>query len=264
MSIRNTLTSLMASTARGWRGTRAARHSRQPETMLKLYEFEGCPFCRLVREALTELDLDALILPCPRGGTRWRPEAERVGGRAQFPLLVDENHHRVLYESADIIAHLRAHYGEGRNREAAAAPGLAAKASAQMATVLRGFAGVNARGVGGRGPERPLTLYSFESSPFSRLVRETLCELELAYVLRNMGKAVNADMGPPWVREKLFSDTPVQGRNRQRMFDRTGRLQVPYLIDPNTDVELYESEDIVRYLHENYGAGRREKDNAHS
>lgn len=252
MHMINALTSTLASTARGWRGTKAARRSRQPEKLLELYEFEGCPFCRLVREALTELDLDAVIHPCPRGGTRWRPEAERIGGRAQFPLLVDPNTGQTLYESADIIAHLREHYGEGRNRRASA-PGPLAQVGANAATALRGFAGLSARGVNGDGPAQLLELYSFESSPFSRMARETLCELELAYVLRNMGKAVGADMGPPWVRTKFFPDTPVQGRNRKRMMELTGRMQVPYLIDPNTEAQMYESADIVRYLRATYG-----------
>ena len=60
--------STVASSLRLWRGTRAAVATRQPRQLLELYEFESCPYCRLVREALTELDLDAMILPCPRGG----------------------------------------------------------------------------------------------------------------------------------------------------------------------------------------------------
>lgn len=253
MQVINALTSTLASTARGRRGTKAARHSLQPAQLLTLYEFEGCPFCRLVREALTELDLDAVIHPCPRGGARWRPAAERIGGRAQFPLLVDDNTGRVLYESADIIAYLRENYGAGRSRNAGA-PGALAQVGANAATALRGFAGTSARGVNGTGPEQRLELYSFESSPFSRIARETLCELEIAYVLRNMGKAVNADMGPPWVRARFFANTPVAGRNRKRMMEMTGRMQVPYLIDPNTSTQMYESADIVQYLHKTYGA----------
>lgn len=34
---------------------------------LLLYEFEACPFCRKVREAITILDLDVIFYPCPRG-----------------------------------------------------------------------------------------------------------------------------------------------------------------------------------------------------
>lgn len=252
MSIVNLVSSTLASSARGWRGTRAARDSRQPETMLQLYEFEGCPFCRLVREALTELDLDAVIYPCPRGGRRWRPVAEQIGGRAQFPLLVDDNTDTILYESADIVAYLYREYAAVARREQAVPAGPLAIAASNVASVVRGLAGSRAS-ASPREPEQLLELYSFESSPYSRPVRETLCELELAYVLRNMGKAVNADMGPPWVRRLFFADTPVAGRNRERMMARTGRLQVPYLVDPNTDTALYESDDIVRYLRETYG-----------
>jgi glutathione S-transferase len=30
-------------------------------------------------------------------------------------------------------------------------------------------------------------------------------------------------------------------------------MQVPYLADPNTQVEMFESDDIVHYLRETYG-----------
>lgn len=250
--MRNIVTSLLASTARGWRGTRGSKNTELPPKMLHLYEYEACPFCRLVRETLTELDLDAVIYPCPRGGTRWRSQAMKIGGRQQFPLLVDDNTHTVLYESADIIRHLRTTYGSER-AAGEAPPGTAAAIGSNVATLVRGFAGMKAKhATDAHRPEQLLELYSFESSPYSRRVREVLCELEIAYVLRNMGKAVNADMGPPWVRKTFFADTPVVGRNRQKMMEETGRMQVPYLVDPNTETRLFESADIERYLRQTY------------
>ena len=48
------LNSSLASTLRFWRGTNARPAARQPKKPLELYEFEACPYCRLVREALTE------------------------------------------------------------------------------------------------------------------------------------------------------------------------------------------------------------------
>jgi glutathione S-transferase len=36
--------------------------------------------------------------------------------------------------------------------------------------------------------------------------------------------------------------------NRDKLFSLTGRFQVPYLQDPNTEVELFESAEIVKYL----------------
>ncbi len=52
------------------------------------------------------------------------------------------------------------------------------------------------------------------------------------------------------------------GGIRDRMFqefrdldllDRAGRIAVPYLIDPNTGKELFESEAILDYLDQTYG-----------
>lgn len=243
------VSSILASSARAWRGTRAIGGGRQPEQLLELYEFEACPFCRLVREALTELDLDALIHPCPKGGRRFREQAEALGGRQQFPMLHDPNTGDVLYESADIIAHLRRHYGRnGASKSKQNAVTFGASVAASGLRRMRGL-----RCATGQAPEQTLELYSFESSPYSRLVRETLCELEIPYVLRNMGKVRLEDMGWHWVREKFFPDAPVEGRNRERMMAETGRLQVPYLIDPNTGTRLYESSDINDYLWKTYG-----------
>ena len=44
---------------------------KRPVQPLRVYEYEGCPYCRKVREALTTLDLEAVILPCPKGGKRY-------------------------------------------------------------------------------------------------------------------------------------------------------------------------------------------------
>lgn len=255
MGLRRTLavsTSLLASQLRGWRGTNAFRPApRQPAQLLELYEYEGCPYCRLVREALTELDLDARIYPCPKGGKRFRPRAKALGGKLQFPFLVDPNTGTQLYESADIVAYLRRTYG-GRDTR----PGLLDRrikvATSMLASGLRSGRGLRARP--SRDAAQPLELFSFESSPFSRLVREALCELELAYVLRNTGKGHWKDLGPPSVRDKLHKAPKDSGRNRKVLFERTGHVQLPYLVDANTGKEMYESADILQYLGETYGA----------
>lgn len=40
---------------------------KQPRKPIEIYEFEGCPFCRKVREAVNILDLDVVFYPCPQG-----------------------------------------------------------------------------------------------------------------------------------------------------------------------------------------------------
>ena len=242
--------SALASTSRFWRGTLARPAARQPDEMLILYEFEACPFCRLVREALTVLDLDVLVRPTPRGGRRFRPEVVERGGKSQYPYLVDPGAGIEMYESAAIVEYLYATYG-GRP----APPALLRMVdlpTSMLCSALRFGAGRAARP--SRAPAQPLELYSFESSPYSRRVRELLCELELPYVLRSAGKARWQDFSPPGWRARLFPELPIEGRNRIGLSAREGRVQVPYLIDPETGAALFESAAIRRYLRETYGA----------
>jgi glutathione S-transferase len=238
------LNSTLASSLRLWRGTMARAGSSQPAKHLELYEFEACPYCRLVREALTELDLDALIRPTPHGGKRFRPKVAELGGKRQFPFLVDPNTGESMYESADIIEYLYRRYG-GRAAPTRLLRPLDVSTSFAAAAARLG-AGARARP--SKAPRKPLELFSFESSPYSRRVRELMCELELPYLLRSTGKAGWQDLGPPIVRATLFPNRPVHGRTRTELLARAGKVQVPYLVDPNTGQAMFESEAIRAYL----------------
>lgn len=248
------LINLLAGTVRGWRGTNAFAPARLlPKKPLKLYDIEASPYCRLVREVLTELDLDVLILPCPAGGSRYRQQAEQIGGKQQFPLLVDENAGTVLYESAEIIEHLRVTYGQRRPRGHSPLRALAVGSSFASSALLWRRGGIKGmKAVPAKAPEKPLELFSFETSPFSKPVRARLCELELPYLLRNTGKGAWGDMGPPSFRDQLFKTSKGTTRNRRWLEEHTGKVQLPYLIDPNTGTALYESADILRYLNKTY------------
>lgn len=246
----NVLGSVVSSTLGKWRGSAAIKGAKQPNLPLKLYDIEASPYCRLVREALTALHLDAEIYPCPIGGKRFRPEAEKLGGKQQFPLLIDPNTNTIMYESADIIEYLFATYGSrgtpsAYRRTALTLPGVYA------ATVLRGLKGQKADPKR-RAPAKLLHLWSFESSPYSRLVRERLCELEIPYVLHNVGKERWQDIGPAVLRLKPGPYEPIPGGKRDLHFRRTGHMQVPYLEDPNTGAKLLESSLILDYLNETY------------
>ena len=254
MSFFDLTTSVFASSARAWRGTTAfGRNVKQPEKLLELYDIEGCPYCRLVREVLSELDVDAMIYPCPKGGMRFRPAALDISGVSQFPLLVDPNTGDSIVESAEIIAHLYKYYGGGKTHSVSGMGRQLAVVSSMLATVYRSVG--RARGMYVRNadhPVEPLELYSFESSPYSRPVRELLCELEIPYRLRNFAKSRWQEIGPPQVRAKFFPDAPISSPNRIRLSELTGRSQVPYLLDPNTGVGMFESADIMEYLQETY------------
>jgi glutathione S-transferase len=71
---------------------------------------EGSPYCRKVREALTELDLEHVVRNVPKGSPK-RAELKARGGKVQVPYLIDPNTGRELYESDDIVAYLGAEYG---------------------------------------------------------------------------------------------------------------------------------------------------------
>jgi glutathione S-transferase len=223
-------TSLLATMARLGQGAAVGRLGARPTKPLVLYEFEACPFCRKVREALSILDLDANVYPCPKGGTRYRIEVERRGGKQQFPYLVDEDAGVETYESDDIVKHLWQRYGTG-GPPLALSLGPLTDASAMLASAARLGAGASYRRA--KPPSKSLELWSFEASPFCRIVREALCELEIPYLLHNV----------------------AQGSPRRESFvARSGKMMVPYLVDPNQDVAMFESADIVAYLERTYAA----------
>jgi len=206
---------------------------KRPEKYLKLYEYEGNPNCRLVREALATLDLECIILPCPKGGKRWRPEASKIGGKEKFPLLVDENTDQKIYGARKIVPYLFKTYGTNRIPFVLRHPlvGL----SSFLASLARGFAGVRRKKGIQETTHDPtsIELYSYEASPHCRLVREVLTELEIAYLLHNVGK---------------------KSPSRKAFVTRSGKMMVPYLIDNNKEKDwgLFESRDIIRYLETTY------------
>lgn len=224
-------TSFAASIARVGTGMEVSGAAARPERLLELFEFESCPFCRKVREALSILDLDAMIYPCPQDGPRFRPEAIARGGKKQFPYLVDPNTGREMYESDVIVGYLFATYGDGSVPWMLSLPVITDLTSG-LASAARFTAGRSYRAA--KAPDKPLELWSFEASPYCRLVRERLCELEIPYVLHNVAKG---------------------SAKRSAFIARSGKMMVPYLADPNTGREMFESAEILAYLDKTWARG---------
>ncbi|KAK4343183.1 hypothetical protein RND71_038999 [Anisodus tanguticus] len=209
----------------------------RPEKPIEIYEFErhgtyghffSCPFCRKVREIVAVLDLDVLFYPCPRNGPNFRPKVGQMGGKQQFPYMVDPNTGVAMYESDAIIKYLVGKYGDG-NVPLLLSLGL-------FTTLTAGFAMIGRMGKGtsyrpSKLPPKPLELWAYEPSPFCKVVREVLVELELPHILHSCAR------GSP---------------KRQVLYERVGHFQVPYLEDPNTGVQMFESADIVDYIQETY------------
>lgn len=249
--MKNTLdlmTSLGASSLRSWRGTSASKTVAQPPKNLILFDREACSNCRFVREALTELNLNAMIVPCPLGGKSLQ-NLEQESGTSEIPRLFDPNTEKNIVGRDNIIQYL---YREYRGSEMP--PQLRSTFLNNLASTIASSVRLNAgkHYLKARAPKHPLTLYSFESSPYSRLVRERLCELELPYLLINLGKQQWSDMGPAKLRFTLKPYQPIKNTKREEFFKKHGNVQVPFLIDPNTGVELFESIDIINYLDKTY------------
>ena len=79
--------------------------------MLELYQKEGCPYCKKVREALTELDLDYICRNATGKQSRKHALLEKLGGKTQVPFLIDTERDVRMYESDDIVKYLKEQYG---------------------------------------------------------------------------------------------------------------------------------------------------------
>lgn len=252
---------------RGGRGVMGAANPMQPKKSLILYEYEACPYSRRVREVMTLLNLDYESRPSPHKGHVYRDELEQLAGKTQVPFLLDENFAKdeegnQILDSQAIIDHLFAHYSkkgftpDKYQRQSKKDNASIANKAASVASMMRGVKAVHPKKNLARGkPKQPLHLYGFEASPFCRLVRETLSELEVGYINHNVAREQIQDIGAFGFHLSLGEYKPIKGGKRDRLMKEEikGELLFPYLIDPNTNAQMYESKDIIDYLEYNYG-----------
>ncbi|HMJ12113.1 MAG TPA: glutathione S-transferase N-terminal domain-containing protein [Polyangiaceae bacterium] len=201
----------------------------RPEKRVVLYEMENCPHSRCVREALSVLDLDADIRPCPQGETHHRQELKTIGGREQIPMLVDPNTMEVAYDAGKIVAYLFRTYGTGKPVWPLRFRPLS-QVTSRLASRLRGAAGKEYHAA--RRPELALELWSYEACPEARLVREVLGEYGMPYVLHNAAHG---------------------SAKRDELAKQTGTPQLPHLYDPDRKVRVTGAGNIMAYLRDTYG-----------
>ncbi len=86
--------------------------------MLELYQAEGCPHSKQVREKLTDLGVSYVVHNPRRAGSDgevlngWTKQAMiDLGGEDAIPFLVDTHREESVYESDDIVDYLDRHYG---------------------------------------------------------------------------------------------------------------------------------------------------------
>jgi len=225
----NNAFSFAASILRLGFGTGIGASSRLPDRRLILYDFEACPFCRKAREALSHLGLEVEVRPAARGGKR-REELRKLGGKMMVPYLIDPNTAVAMYESDQVVRYLYNTYGSGVV-PALHRLGPLNSTLSFFATAMRPGKGSRVIGQHLKSPRELLVLYNMESSPYCRKVREALTELDLIYICKN---------------------APRGSRAREQLLNEGGRVMVPFLIDPNHGVKMYESDQIVEYLYRTY------------
>jgi glutathione S-transferase len=157
--------------------------------------------------------------------------------KISFPFLVDENTGTQMYESDKIIQHLWENYGQGGIEPLSfriLGKGKLNMFSSFLASILRPDPSMGVLRTPSKNPEEPLQLWSYEGCPYSRIVREKLCTLEIPYYLHNMAHGSS---------------------KREEFKSKYGKLQFPFLSDPNTNWNGFESGDIVGYLDKTYKIG---------
>ena len=171
-----------------------------------------------------------------------------------------------MYESDDICQYLRETYGPAQDAYDPKALWPLTFSPFQLITstlaaIVRGLPGGQRRADARAGNEerKPLELWGYETSPFVRPVRETLVELTLPHVMvpccveiKLTRRLLDGVVHPThWL---VSTQVPCArgSPNRDRMIKEQGRFQVPFLRDPNTGAELFESAAIVDYLNDVY------------
>ncbi len=207
---------------RGRSGSLSVATAVSQQRPLQVYEFEGCPFCRKVREAITHLDLQAVFYPCPKGGDRYRATALSLSGQTQFPFIVDPDNGTSLLDSDAIVTYLYTRYADGR-RPWLTRMAFLDNAGSGFASMIRAYRGSHSR------PSRfnavPIELFCYESQPDAFAIRERLTTLQLCW--------------------KFTSTAPGA-----RAHDST--QPQPRLVDPNSTAQRSGTAAIVDYLEQTY------------
>ena len=207
----------------------------RPTEPLILYEYDGSPFCKRVRETINLLDLTVEYRPCP--GARQSAFSQELlerTGKQTVPYLIDPNTGIEMFESDDQIQYLLDTYGPTKDSfDMKALWPITFKGfsiyTSTIAAILRDMPGSRRQANARPDNEKmlPLELWGYEASPFVKPVREKMVSLALPH------RIVSCARG---------------SANRDKLIEMTGRFQVPYLVDPNTGVKMFESPEICDYL----------------
>lgn len=214
------------------------QYAPRPIKKVIIYEYDGSPYCQRVREMVNILDLTVEYRPCPGARqSKFSQELLKRTGKQTVPYMIDENTGTEMFESNDIIDYLLDTYGPPNDmydRKALWPVTFEpfAMISTGLTSSILNFPASQRQSNARNDNEdmKPIIFYGYEASPFCRSVREKLCKLALPHTM------VSCSRG---------------SMNRSKLLKRLGAgatFQVPYIIDPNTGIEMFESNEICDYL----------------
>jgi hypothetical protein len=201
----------------------------KPKKPIVIYDDEKSATCRKVREACSMLDLIVEYRPCP-GATAGFTDTLKAAslGKDDIPFMFDSNPQMfkpALYGTTDIINHLFNTYGPGEKAIPSSLKGGSGNG------VARGTGSSNKKARFDNQRMKPIQLYGWEGASYVKPVRECLNSLGLAHVMINCAEGSS---------------------NRKSLESVAKTFQVPYIIDPNTGVKMFESNGIVSFLTKTY------------
>lgn len=85
------------------------------DEMLKLYQYETCPYCARVRARMSELGLRYININVPRAKSE-RTELLQVSGQNGVPTMVTEDGQVIADDDDAIIAHLEKKYSNKQEK----------------------------------------------------------------------------------------------------------------------------------------------------
>ncbi len=219
----------------------------RPKQNLIIYEYDASPYCKRVREIVNVLDLTVEYRPCPgaRQSAFSRELLERTG-RQTVPYLIDPNTNVEMFESNDIIQYLVQTYGpsDASSYDSKALWPITFEFfsifTSTLSAIVRDMPASKRQPNARSDNEQmiPIELWGYECSPFVKPVREKLCALALPHVMVSCSRgSANRDL----LLERISAGTSTGTGT-------TARFQVPYIVDPNTNISMFESAEICEYL----------------
>ena len=206
----------------------------RPEKTLILYSYEGNQFCRIVREVLTELDINYELRSAGKKSPRRDELASITGGSTQCPYLIDPNTGVSIPDSKDIVEYLYKNYAlwtppnEILEWTSTNVMSLFKPIFSTIAPLQAGEKDADntfqqnveeaIRVIKTEVDTDPVVVYTYELSPFSSETKDLLDRLDVDYKEISLGKE--------WIPGLISENGPIK---RAALLKMTGQSSLPHV-----------------------------------